>query len=368
MNAAQRIERRHTAERLIESDRDERRQQREAQPQGTGSAQHQGGDGCNRQRHDGSKDPIAKRRTHVDDCTLRAIWHTAAASVERLSTARPAYAATALLLYVVSVLIAGARWRGFLRAQGGEATVLRATLATLGGIAAGNLTPAPGGEACRIGLVRLGGRATWTQATVAAVWDRLSELPPILVLGGMAFIAVRSLSPAWHWVWVVVAVAAALGVAAVAFRRWLRPVFSIVTWRERLAHHRVSAALFAAGVGYSSLLWLQDFLRLTCATLAFGVVLLPTQIATLSILAMLGGIAPAIAGLGPVEGGLVAGLLAFGVDLPTAAAVTALERAISYGFSTSAGAAVIALMGGRSMWLRLRKPQAPDNDAEAARS
>ena len=53
----------------------------------------------------------------------------------------------------------------------------------------------------------------------------------------------------------------------------------------------------------------------------------PTQIATLSMLAMLGGVVPAIAGLGPVEGGLVAGLMAFGVDLPTAAAVTALERA-----------------------------------------
>ncbi len=106
------------------------------------------------------------------------------------------YAATACLLYVVSLFIAGARWRGFLRAQGGEVTVLSATLATLGGIAAGNLTPAPGGEACRIGLVRLGGRATWTQATVAAVWDRLSELPPILVLSGMALVAVRSLSSA----------------------------------------------------------------------------------------------------------------------------------------------------------------------------
>jgi hypothetical protein len=48
-------------------------------------------------------------------------------------------------------------------------------------------------------------------------------------------------------------------------------------------------------------------------------------------------------------------LMAFGVDLPTAAAVTALERAISYGFSTSAGAMVIALMGGRSVWkLRAR--------------
>ena len=299
---------------------------------------------------------------------MRAFWLTAAASVERLSTARPAYAAAAFLLYVVSLFIAGARWRGFLRAQGGEATVLRATLATLGGIAAGNLTPAPGGEACRIGLVRLGGRATWTQATVAAVWDRLSELPPILVLGGMALVAVRALSSAWHSAWLVVAVAAAMAFVSLAFRHSLRPVFSIGTWRERLTQNRVSAALFGAGVGYSSLLWLQDFLRLTCATLAFGVVLPPTQIATLSILAMLGGIVPAVAGLGPVEGGLVAGLLAFGVDLPTAAAVTALERAISYGFSTSAGGAVIALMGGRSMWARLRSRQAPDSDADAARS
>ena len=90
-------------------------------------------------------------------------------------------------------------------------------------------------------------------------------------------------------------------------------------------------------------------------TLAFGVVLSPTKIATLSMLAMLGGVMPAIAGLGPVEGGLIAGLMAFGIDLPTAAAVTALERAISYGFSTSAGAVVIALMGGHSVWSAVRE-------------
>ena len=126
--------------------------------------------------------------------------------------------------------------------------------------------------------------------------------------------------------------------------------------------------MFAEGVGYSSLLWLQDVLRLTCVTLAFGVVLSPTQIATLSMLAMLGGVVPAIAGLGPVEGGLVAGLLAFGVDLPTAAAITALERVISYGFSTAAGAVVIALLGGGSLWSAVRGRYAPDKDADAARS
>jgi uncharacterized membrane protein YbhN (UPF0104 family) len=65
---------------------------------------------------------------------------------------------------------------------------------------------------------------------------------------------------------------------------------------------------------------------------------------------MLGALVPTLGGLGAVEGGLVAGLAAFGVDLPTAAAITAIERAISYGFSTGAGLIVIALLGGRSLW------------------
>jgi uncharacterized membrane protein YbhN (UPF0104 family) len=232
---------------------------------------------------------------------------------------------------------------------------MRATLATLGGIAAGNLTPSPGGEACRIGLVRLGGRATWREATIAAVWDRLSELPPILVLTAMALVAVRHLASAGRTSAIVAGLSIALVIAALAVWRVRRSGFALAGWRERLAVDRVRPALFAAGVGYSTLLWLQDFLRLACATLAFGVVLSPTKIATLSVLAMLGGVVPAIAGLGPVEGGLIAGLMAFGVDLPTAAAVTALERAISYGFSTSAGAMVIALMGGRSVWAAVRE-------------
>jgi uncharacterized membrane protein YbhN (UPF0104 family) len=184
----------------------------------------------------------------------------------------------------------------------------------------------------------------------------------------MALLAVRALASAWRPAALALGLAAALAVAGFALWRLRRAGFSPGGWRARLALDRPSAGLFAAGVGYSSLLWLQDVLRLTCATLAFGVVLSPTKIATLSMLAMLGGVVPAVAGLGPVEGALVAGLMAFGVDLPTAAAITALERAISYGFSTSAGAVVIALLGGRSLWNAARDRQAPDNDADAARS
>jgi uncharacterized membrane protein YbhN (UPF0104 family) len=299
---------------------------------------------------------------------LHAIWQTVATSAQRLSTARPAYAAAALALYVVSLVVAGARWRGFLRALGADAGVTRATLATLGGIAAGNLTPSPGGEACRIALLRAGGRATWPQATVAAIWDRLSELPPILVLSGMAMIAVTSLAAGWRTNAILAGAVVALALAGVGAWRLRRSGGTWAVWRDRLAQHRVSRRVFAEGVAYSSLLWLQDFLRLTCVTLAFGVALSPTKIATLSVVAMLGGLVPGIAGLGPVEGGLVAGLLAFGVGLPDAAAITALERLISYGFSTAAGAVVMALLGGGSLWRAARGRYAPESDADAARS
>jgi uncharacterized membrane protein YbhN (UPF0104 family) len=302
--------------------------------------------------------------------SLHSIWQPVANSLYRLSTADLRYVLAALSLYIVSLFIVGERWRGFLRALGGSVGVTRATLATLGGIAAGNLTPGRvGGEASRIALVRLRGTVTWRQATVAAIWDRLSELPPVLVLSLMALIAVRRAIAGWRAAWIVAGVVIGVIAGALAIGRLRASGISFEKWRERLALDRVRWQVFAAGVGYSSLLWFQDVLRLTCATRALGVSLSPTRIATLSMLAMLGGLVPSLAGLGPVEGGLLAGLMAFGIDLQTAAAITAIERAISYGFSTGAGALVIALMGGRSLWgvVRGRQPHVDLRDPEACR-
>ena len=116
--------------------------------------------------------------------------------------------------------------------------------------------------------------------------------------------------------------------------------------------------MFTAGVGYSALLWVQDVVRLACAGLAVGVHLSPTQAAMLAVSTIVGGLVPTIGGLVVVEGGLVAGLVAFGVDLPTAMAATAVERSISFGFSTVAGGLVIAVMGGRSLWTQATRGRA----------
>jgi uncharacterized membrane protein YbhN (UPF0104 family) len=290
---------------------------------------------------------------------LAAIWRIAASIVERLPSANPEYLAAALALYIASLFIAGARWRTFIRTLGGKVGLARATLATLGGISAANLTPSIrlGGEACRVALVRLTGTTTWQQATIAAVWDRFSELPPIIVLAAVALFPIRHLVFSWQAA-SIIGVAATLLFITAATGTLRRAGVRAAAWREKLAIGRVSGRVFASGVGYSTLLWLQDVLRLTCAARAFGVLLPPTKIAALSIVAMIGGLVPGVGGLGPVEGGLLSGLVAFGIDLPTAAAVTAAERAISYGFSTAAGALVITLLGGRSLWTVSRSPVA----------
>jgi uncharacterized membrane protein YbhN (UPF0104 family) len=292
---------------------------------------------------------------------MRGVGHAAAETARRLAQARPEYLFAALALYIGSLFIVGARWRGFLRAIGGDVGLGRAAMATLGGIAAGNLTPSMrlAGEACRIAIVRETGRASWQHATIAAMWDRLSEVPPVLVLVIIAIVGAGHRVTSWHpggkgvMVIVMLGVAAAIAVA-MGWAAVKRAKEQLVLLRERLRGSLVTGRVFATGVALSTLLWIQDVLRLTCAALAFGVALSPTAIATLAVVAMIGGIVPAVGGLGPVEGGLVGTLLAFGVDLPTAVAITSAERAISFGFSTASGATVIAFSGGGAIWRAAR--------------
>lgn len=294
---------------------------------------------------------------------MTAIWRTIVESLERLRTARIEFILLALGLYIVSLFIVGARWRRFVRVLGGDVSLVRASLAQLGGVAVGNLTPSSrlGGEACRIALVQAEGRVTWGQATLAAVWDRLSEVPPLVVLGAMALIAARDLTAGIRTIAAVVATVALAVVVFFGVRAFRQARVAPGGWRRRAGLDRLDARTFALGVGFSGLLWLQDVLRIASVAAAFGVGLSPTRVAMVSIVAALGGLVPTLGGLGAIEGGLVAALRFCGVDLPTAAAITAAERAISYGFSTVSGSIVVAFLGGRSLWDFVRQRPASAN-------
>ena len=281
---------------------------------------------------------------------------TIRAAIERLSAAEPAFLLGALALYVGSLFIAGARWRLFVRALGGQVGVRGATLAITAAIAVNNLTPSSrlGGEACRVTLVRMRCGTGWREATTAAVWDRVSELPCMAVLAVASAWAIRGMTPAWRAAALVLAAALGIALAAVGWRQLHGRGPAGTRWTKLLAFDRVTARVFAIGVAWSVALWLQDVVRLAVVARAFGVSLTAEGVALLSILTVVGGFAPTVGGVGAVEGGLVAGLMALGVDPPAAIAITAGERAISYGFATAAGVVVIATQGGHSLWATVR--------------
>src|SRR5262249_59360137 len=67
---------------------------------------------------------------------------------------------------------------------------------------------------------------------------------------------------------------------------------------------------------------------------------------------------PTIGSLCAIDGSIVAGLMMVGADAHTAVAITLVERAISYGVSTAAGAGALAVLGGRSILRAAGAPRA----------
>ena len=276
--------------------------------------------------------------------TLEEFWTT-------LLSARPEWVAVAFGLYLLALLAAGARWQVMVRAVGGRLAYHHATLATLAAIFVNNVTPTGriAGEACRIVITRMKGTVSVPLAALASLGDRLSDVPPLVALG---LVALPALHPATRGRQHAIALGAAIVVAAIvllgprlrtALRSWL------VSRRRELRSAPVPRSVALSALAWSTLMWFEDLLRLVAVGLAFNIGFSWSQAAALAVIGVVGGLAPTLGGVGVVEGGLVAGLVMFGLPLDRALAVTALERAISYGFSTYAGGLVVVLLGGRRL-------------------
>jgi uncharacterized membrane protein YbhN (UPF0104 family) len=184
-------------------------------------------------------------------------------------------------------------------------------------------------------------------SAASVAYDRLSELPAIAALLLLA---------AWSFSFRTIAFFAAALFVLVGAGALLRRATTLrPAWVEHFRGVRIAPSALAAAIGLSIVLWSLDVvrLRLVAATMRAPIGL--AQAAALSAVTIAAGWAPTIGGLGAIEGGLLAGLIAFGVAPVDAAAVTAIERAISYGAATLAGAAAMAVLGiGRTERAALR--------------
>jgi glycosyltransferase 2 family protein len=280
-------------------------------------------------------------------------WTSSVATMLRpiavaLAAAKPGYVLLAIGLYALSVPVAAFRWRAVLRGLQKDAPLGRLMLTNLAAICVNNVTPTSrlGGEACRV-LVLVRGRVAATSiAVLSIVYERISEIPSVACLVVVALVvAGRGLPRATP-----IAVAAAVLVACVLAAVVIRAVPLIRSRLRLLTTKAMAPPVFAVAAAVSAAVWILDVMRLRAAAAAVGTSVSLGQAVTLSAITVAAGLVPSIGGLGVIEGGLVGGLVAFGVRPAEAAAITAIERAISYGLAGLAGAGALSVLGGRALW------------------
>jgi hypothetical protein len=274
---------------------------------------------------------------------LTGLWHTFTSAAALFTHIHLGFALAALVIYLSSAYLAGARWALIIRALGATCTAWNAVVTYSAGVFVGNVTPMRtlGNDAVRIALIRMRSDASVKAATASVVYDRASELPAV---GVILLIAMPTLHPS-----VLVIVAVALVLAVLGLVPSVRGAIAarITKWHDAIVGVPVSRGNVLAALACSMGVWLLDITRITLVAAAFGVFLTPSQAATLTAIRLVSGIAPIPGGVGVIEGTAIAGLVWFGLPVETATAITILERAILFGCGTAIGGVCLTLLGGR---------------------
>jgi uncharacterized membrane protein YbhN (UPF0104 family) len=260
--------------------------------------------------------------------------------------ANAGFVGAAFAVDTLSLILMAFRWRLLLRSIGSGASLWETLLAYSSGVFVCNITPARtlGGDACRAALIRRPGGLPPVKAVAASVvYDRLSDVPGFLLLGVLAVPTLKPDLRLPHWAIVAaIALAVALGARPLYRRLSLR----IGRWHYALIGREMTAPVAVAAVGCSLLIWSLDIARLMLVGRAFNIRFAPSQAATVSLLRLGSGLVPVPAGLGVVDGALIAAFIWLGLPAPTATAVAIVERAIVFAWATALGALALVLRGG----------------------
>jgi len=253
------------------------------------------------------------------------------------------FVGAAVAVDTMSLVLMSFRWRLLLRSMGSGASLWDALLAYSSGVFVCNITPARtlGGDACRAALIRRPGGVPTVKAVAASVaYDRMTDLAGFLLLGVLAAPTLQPTLPRWT---ILAVVALAAVVAAPPLYRRFGP--RLAEWHPGLISRSMGASLIAA-VGCSLMIWSLDITRLMLVGRAFGVRFVPGQAAAVSLMRLASALVPVPAGIGVVDGALVAAFVWLGLPASSAAALAIVERAIVYGWGTALGAAALLLRGG----------------------
>lgn len=272
-----------------------------------------------------------------------------------------------LALSLVNYAVRALRWQLLCRRLDLSVSFPRNALYYVAGF---SLTTTPGrvGEVLRLWLLRRHHGYRYEATLALMIADRLSDMAALVLL------CLLGVAAAATYAWAVVLVGVVLAGLTLLFLRptlllratgWLQTRFGL--WPRLFAHLRFALrqtarlATWRAG-GIALLLalagWLAEAAAFTWLLHALGAEVTLVQAAFIFGFSMIvGGVVALPGGLGGTEATMVGLLAAFGVDLPTALAATAIIRATTLWFAVLLG--FIALPG-------VLRPSHPTGVAAAA--
>jgi glycosyltransferase 2 family protein len=266
--------------------------------------------------------------------------------------------AAALVVYYLSFLVRGWRWKLLLRNAGEERPTLPLVPIVLVSFFVNCVVPAKMGDIYRAYLARLRQRVPGTRALGTIIAERLLDLVVLMVLlivaGALVF---HDRAPAVLIPYVIAGVAVcAVGVGAIMVMRAGRGQRLLRLLPEAVFHRYESFRMGTVEsfrnlpvlLPLTALVWAMESGRLALVVYALGDgrSLGPAQLLLIALVAALLTTVPFLpGGLGLVEAGMVGVLVSVGgIGRNAALSIALLDRSISYGSVVVIGAVVFAIM------------------------
>jgi glycosyltransferase 2 family protein len=270
------------------------------------------------------------------------------AVIQSLRSANPFFLVCAVMVYAVAFLLLTIRWRVIVAHMGGSIPLGEAYQAFAGGVLYSDFTPGRIGDLTRAILVQ--DRIGIHKGTVSVFVDRYID---IIVLTGLGVAAISVYSSRFASILPVLALVVLLVVFAgvtVLFlgNSWIFlmmqkiPVFNIPEFatqlQNALSELKDRKKVIVKGIILTLFVWVTHAMRIILITLSLGYILpLPDIFLILPLISALSIIPVTIAGLGLVEGGLMAVIAGYGIPLSVAFSIAILDRGLTMLFHFAVG-------------------------------
>ncbi|MFA4848755.1 MAG: lysylphosphatidylglycerol synthase transmembrane domain-containing protein [Methanoregula sp.] len=270
------------------------------------------------------------------------------AVIQSLKSANPFFLICAVIVYAFTFLLLTTRWRLIVAHMSEHITFGEAYQAFAGGVLYSDFTPGRIGDFTRAILVKE--RIGIHKGTVSVFIDRYIDIIVLTSLGIVALVIYSSrFASILPLLALIVLVFIFAGVTFVFLQN--SRIFSLIKkipffnipesashLQQALLEFNNGKKVIAEGIILTLLAWVTHALRIILITMSLGYTLpLPDLFLILPLISALSLIPVTIAGLGLVEGGLMAVIAGYGVPLSAALSIAIIDRGLTMLFHFAVG-------------------------------